>query len=521
MLVELHIENLAVIESATVLFEPGLTAITGESGSGKSMLVQALSLALGSRSDPSMVRSGASEARVDARFIIPDPDGAAERVITRSIPAQGRSRAYIDGRPTTATAIAESFGTLIEVHAQHEYHRLGDRSTRCALLDMFGSIDTRPLNDARARIAEIEAELATLGGDRRSREREIDLLRYQLTEIDAAELDPDEPDRLDDEERLLTDVDAILTGTRRAIDALDHDRHLLDALRGLEASPILEAHHRRLDGLVAELRDLRSDLVAMEGGIDHDPARLEAIADRKALIGNLLRRYGRDIVEVLTYRDGIKTDLERLQNHDQRADQLVQMGERAREHLSRVAAEVARRRAEAAPALAGAITERLQQLDMSSARFDVVTSGDDGGEVEYLLDGGDGRALPVSRVASGGELARCMLAIDLVLEPYGGAHCVVLDEIDAGMGGATGGALAAVLGELALRRQVIVVTHLPTIAAAARSQVAITRHNAEGAGAFSTAQVLDHDSRLTEIARMFAGSDDVEALDLARRLLDR
>jgi DNA repair protein RecN (Recombination protein N) len=386
---------------------------------------------------------------------------------------------------------------------------------------MFGAIDTRPLNDARARLAEIDAELALLGGDRRAREREIDLLSYQLDEIDSAELDPHEPGRLDDEERLLTDVDAISNGTRRAIDALDREQHLLEALRGLEASPVLEDHHRRLDGLIAELRDLRSDLATLAEGIDHDPDRLEAIGHRKALIADLLRRYGRDIAEVLAYRDGIHAELGRLRDHDERAARLTQVRAKALEHLERVSDEIARHRAEAAPALAGAITERLRQLDMTSAHFSVVTSGDDGGEVDFLLDGGDGRALPVSRIASGGELARCMLAIDLVLEPYGGAQCVVLDEIDAGMGGATGGALAAVLAELALRRQVIVVTHLPTVAAAARTQIAVSRHDAQGAGGISTARVVDDDARLTEIARMFAGSDDIEALDLARRLLHR
>ena len=518
MLVELHVENLAVIESATVLFNDALVAITGESGSGKSVLVEALSLAVGGRSDPSSVRVGAESARVDARFLLPGDDGPVERIVTREVPASGRSRAYIDGRPSTAAAVADLLAGVIEIHGQHEYHRLGERAIRCAHLDRFGAIDTQQLNETRAEIATLSAELAALGGDPVEREREIDLLSYQIHEIDAAELDPSEPAQLDVEEARLRDVDRITSGAGLAIEALTDDDRLSSALRALGASPILDEQQRRLEGLINEIRDLRSDLRSIVESVEHNPERLVAIAERRALLANLLRRYGRDIAEVLEFRSDIADRLERLRSHDDIAQRLQTRIEQVTRRLSLVSADIAQRRAEAAPRLSAAVTAQLRRLEMESVTFTVTTGGEDGGEVEFLLEVSPGRALSLAKVASGGELARCMLALDIVLEPLGGAQSVVLDEIDAGLGGATGGAMAKALVDLSARRQVIVITHLPTVAASASQQIAVERISGEAAPR-SAIRMVSGDARRREVARMLAGAHDEASLGLADRLL--
>ena len=519
MLLELHVENLAVIESATAVFGEGLIAITGESGSGKSVLLHALGLAVGGRSDPRIVRTGATEARIDARFWVGGPDGPVERVVTRIVPIDGRSRSYLDGRPTTAAAIAELLGDVVDIHAQHEYHRLGERSVRCGHLDRFGGIDTTILDQARAAVAALEAELATLGGDPVAREREIDLLSYQLADIDAGALDPEEPERLEAERERLSDVDRVRSSAEAAVEALD-DTALERALQHLQLTKVLDDQALRLDGLLAELRDLRSDLRALSDDLDDDPQRLEAIQSRLTQINDLRRRYGPGIPDVLAYRERIDEELRRLQYHDVRAAELHRELIQAMATLDAAAAHVGSQRRDAAPQLSEAVTHRLVALDMGNSRFHVVCAGDDGGEVEFLLDTGGGRPLPLSRIASGGELARCMLAIDLVLEPLVAHGCVVLDEIDAGLGGATGGAMAAALGELSTRRQVIVVTHLPTVAATADHQMSVVRDRNRNP-ATSSLQVLDPSTRQTEVARMLSGSVDSASLDLAQQMLQR
>lgn len=519
MLLELHVENLAVIESATAMFGEGLIAITGESGSGKSVLLHALGLAVGGRSDPRIVRSGATEARVDARFLVSGPDGPVERVVTRIVPVDGRSRSYLDGRPTTAGAIAELLGDVVDIHAQHEYHRLGERSVRCGHLDRYGGIDTTALDQERAVVASLEAELATLGGDPVAREREIDLLSYQLADIDAAALDPDEPALLEAERERLSDVDRVRSSAEAAIESLD-DTSLERALQHLQLTKVLGEQRVRLEGLLAELRDLRSELWSINDDLDDDPQRLEGIQSRLTQINDLRRRYGPGIPDVLAYRERIHEELQRLQHHDVRAAELHQELVRAMDALDAQAARVGSQRRAAAPQLSEAVTERLLALDMGNSRFHVVCGGDDGGDVEFLLDTGGGRPLSLSRIASGGELARCMLAIDLVLEPLVAHGCVVLDEIDAGLGGATGGAMAAALGELSTRRQVIVVTHLPTVAATANHQMSVKRDR-HRSPATSTLQVLDPSTRQSEVARMLSGSIDSASLELAQQMLDR
>ncbi|NNE11383.1 MAG: AAA family ATPase, partial [Ilumatobacter sp.] len=224
MLTELHIENLGVIERADLVFGRGVTALSGETGAGKTMLIEAIELLVGGRADATMVRHGASEARIDGRFEVTTADGVHELVLSRVVLAEGRSRAYVNGRPATVSSLGDLTGDLLDLHGQHAHQSLLSVATQRAALDDFGAVDLEPLRAARARLTELDAELATLGGDERARAREIDLLRYQVDELDAAGIDdPDEDDRLAAEEALLSDAVAHREAGELALGSLRDD----------------------------------------------------------------------------------------------------------------------------------------------------------------------------------------------------------------------------------------------------------------------------------------------------------
>ena len=262
MLAELRITGLGVIDEVEVVFGPGLTAVTGETGAGKTMVMGAVELLLGGRADPSVVRPGATEAVVEGRFLVDGDTGdtpGAEFVLRRVVPADGRSRAYVNGRLETAATLAEVAGRLVDLHGQHAHQRLLGAASQRDALDRFGAVDLVPLAEARRRVAEIDAELASFGGDERARAREIDLLRYQVAELDAAGLtDPTEDDRLAAEELLLGDAVAHREAAAAALEVLDGDGPASDAMgRGLAAvdgRPPLDDIAGRLAGLVALLR---------------------------------------------------------------------------------------------------------------------------------------------------------------------------------------------------------------------------------------------------------------------------
>lgn len=527
-LVEIHVENLAVLERSTVLLGPGLNSITGESGSGKSMLVHALELLLGARSDTGSVRRGANEARIDARFEWLDADGrSGETVVSRVVPANGRSRAYVDGRPTTTTALATVTGALVDLHAQHEQHRLGSMAWRRTLLDAHGGVDTSALEEVRARLVATEAEIAALGGSGTERARELDLLGYQVDEIDAVAIEgPDEEDRLRSLVERLAAVDEI---RRRGAGALEHlrdDARLATAQRDLQGLPGLEEIHDRLADLVEEQRDLAASLRTALEGVDADPERLEQSMLRLAALTDLKRKYGETLADVLSFRDEAAQRRADLESHEQRIAALSAALDDLRTVHRRHCAEVRAARIEAAARLGSLITSELRTLGMGHASLVVAVDGEDGSVVDYLFSSGPGdEARPVQRIASGGEAARCMLAIDLVAsrgdedEPAGtGSGTVVFDEVDAGLGGVAGGAVADALRELSSRRQVIAVTHLAAVAAAADDQIRVTKDVVEGR-ATSVVTRVTGEERIDEIARMFAGRVDAGARDHARRLL--
>jgi len=514
VITELAVRDLGVFADARLVLDGGLTALTGETGAGKSLVVGAIQLLLGARADAGVVRPGAEEAIVDGRFVTADGE---EVVLSRVVPAadaggSGRSRAYVDGRPVTVAELAQRGGALVELHGQHAHQQLLQAASQRRALDRFAGVDLQPLRDARARIAELEVQLDELGGDERSRAREIDLLRYQLDELDAAAVDdPEEDARLDEEEDLLADAVSHRESAAAAAEALVGDEgvvHQLHAVLGGLAgrAPFVELE-ARLHAAAVEVTEAAHDLRDTAEQIADDPERLDAVRGRRQLLADLRRKYGDTLAEVLEERESIRRRLDELLSHDARAAELEGALADARTSERAAASAVAKARRAAAPVLAGGVQERLRGLAMPNARVEVVVAGEGpADDVRFLLAANPGSTpQPVAKVASGGELSRATLA--LRLELTAGPPSLVFDEVDAGIGGETAWAVASALGALAARHQILVVTHLPQVAAFAHRQLRVAKV-ADETSTTATVAALGPHERIEELARMLSGQPD-------------
>lgn len=507
MLAELAVENLGVIDRLQLVLGPGMTALTGETGAGKTLLVEAVELLVGGRADPVLVGPAGDEAVVEGRFV----RGDDEVVLRRVVPVDGRSRAYLDGRLATAGALAEAGRLLVDLHGQHAHQSLLAASSQRAALDRFGAVDLTPLQAARDELREVEAALAAIGGDDRARARELDLLRFQVDEIDAAAIaGPDEDEALEAEGDRLADAVAHREAAEAAAELLSGEGGARDGLAAAQArladrSPFAEAASR-LVGLQADLEDVAAGLRAAGEAIEPDPERLAAVRERRHRLRELRRKYGDTLAEVLAFRDETAGRLGELEAHEERAGELDARRARADKAFGEAAADVGRARRAAAPDLAEAAVGRLRELAMPNARLAIEVGADPGDEVMIRFSANPGSApQPLAKVASGGELARTMLALRLVTTEA--PPTLVFDEVDAGIGGTTALALAAALAELGAEHQVLVVTHLPQVAAFADAQVVIDKR-VEGERTLTRARPVEGDERVVEVSRMLSGQPD-------------
>jgi DNA repair protein RecN (Recombination protein N) len=521
MLVELVVTDLGVIEHLSLVLGPGMTAVTGETGAGKTLIVEAIELLMGGRADPAMVRPGAAEAVVEGRFVVGDD----ELILRRVVPTEGRSRAYVDNRLASASGLAETGAALVDLHGQHDHQSLLAPAVQRRALDRFGGIDLEPRRLARKQLASIDERLQALGGDERERAREIDLLRYQVRELDAAAVvDPDEDDRLDAEEDLLGDAAAFREAGERAWRSLTTDggagEAMADAIAALDGRAPFAGVVERLLGVAAELTDLASELRSIGDGIEEDPERQAEVRERRHLLRELQRKYGDSLAEVVDFHRQAADRLQELESRDAVAAALD--AERAEAAVAVAAAEAAlgASRREVAPRLAAATEANLRELAMPKAHVEIEVAGDAGDDVSFRLAANPGSSpLPLAKVASGGELARSMLALRLVLTEA--PDTLVFDEVDAGIGGTAAVAVGRALASLAGTHQVLVVTHLAQVAAAADSHVRVTKHTTRTRTRTSVEVLADAD-RVVEISRMLSGSPDSDtANEHARELLDR
>ena len=538
MILELAVRDLGVIAELRLLLGPGMTALTGETGAGKTLVVDAIELLVGGRADPMLVRSGADEAWVEGRFVRPGgarSDGGADQgrdagdagdeiVLARAIPRSGRSRAYIDGRLATAVELAQVGAELVDLHGQHAHQSLLHAAAQREALDQFGRVDLGPLLAARQEVAAVLAELGRMGGDERARARELDLLRYQVADIDAAAITgPDEDAELERLEDGLADATAhreaasgavmLLSGdgaggAPEAASATDAVGSALALLAG--RAPFGDAE-TRLRTLAAELSDVSGELRAAGEAIDEDPERLVQVRERRQLLHDLRRKYGETLADVLAEGDRLRVRLGELEDHDRRAAELDAHLTAARAAEAEAAAKVAAARRVAAPLLAAEVQSHLAELALPKAQVELAVSGEDpADDVELRLAANPGTPpLPLAKVASGGELARTMLALRLVLTAA--PPTLVFDEVDAGIGGAAAVAVGRSLARLADQpHQVFVVTHLPQVAAYADAQVRVTKQSDEST-TVAQASALDDPERVVELSRMLSGQPDSDA----------
>ena len=560
MLSELRVSQLGVIEELSLVLGPGMTALTGETGAGKTLVVDAVELLVGGRADGILVRAGATEATVEGRFVVPPGRGGTPRageegeegegrelVITRVVPADGRSRAYVDRRMVSLGALAETGEGLVDLHGQHAHQSLFSPSAQRAALDAFAGADRRPRDAALARLRRVEEAMAEAGGNAGAREREMELLTYQLAELDGAGLtDAYEESALEGEEDSLAMAASHRAAGLAAYHSLVGDDQVLDRLglvvAGLAGHGPLTALYERLRTLSADLVDAGSELRSVAEALEEDPERLAEVVARRALLRQLRQKYGgrgAGLDAVLAFQHEARDRLGQLRGQEGLAAKLAQEHRDAVDELRRAAEKLGAARRGAATAFGYTVEGELRRLAMPRARFEARVGTGDGGEVEtpgehdvgeisgevvtFLLAANPGEPLlPLSKVASGGELARAMLALRLVLVGRGtgrhegdveGPGTLVFDEVDAGVGGEAALAVGKALAELGRRYQVIIVTHLAQVAAFAGAQVRVSKVERDGRSV-AVATPVTGPERVIELSRMMSGQPDSRAARL-------
>jgi DNA repair protein RecN (Recombination protein N) len=552
MLAELRIRDLGVIDDAHLEVSAGLNVLTGETGAGKTMVVDALALLLGGRADPGAVRSGRPAALVEGRLHtgddarvaaalatagVTDEDG--EVVVARQVLAEGRSRAQLQGRMATVAVVAEIVRPLVEVHGQHEFQDLLRPGVQRDLLDRYAgeaALDLRAaFGSGWRRLRAVTRELDDLVARAREREREIDLLRHQLEEIDAAQVRVGESAELAAEAERLANAESLQQAAALAHQLLEDDD---DAGAATALGAAARAVHgpgghdralgelgERAQALAAEVGDLASSLRAYAEAVLVDPARLEEINQRMALVRDLERKYGDDEAAILAFAGQAAERLAELEGGTLRSESLEAEAAELRHSLAGTGAELTAARRAAAARLGEAVRVELADLAMPAAQVEVAVEQDpseDGLEVggrrlaatedgldrvEFRLAAHPGAPVrPLGRAASGGELSRVMLALRVVLAAVDRTPTLVFDEVDAGVGGRTAAAVGRRLAELARRHQVLVVTHLPQIAAHADRHFTVEKRSDEGSTS-TDVRLLDNAGRVGELSRMLSGME--------------
>ena len=542
MLHELRVENLLLIERAELRLGPGLNALTGETGAGKTVLAHALDLLLGGKPRPGIVRPGAAEAYVEGVFALPDelreelgerlaPD-ADEVVLARRVSAEGRTRAYLGGRSATAADLRDVGGALLSFYGQHEHRKLTLASAQLDILDSFcgpSQAERRAAcaaayADARAAEGALEELQARAG----ARDRELDLLVWELEEIERAEPSEAEEVELEAERERLRHLEGLRGAVSGGLAALEGDASLqspgtlegaasaaaaLSAMQGID--PALDTLAERAQALAVEADDLAGELRRYGEGIDATPGRLDEVEERLGQFDRLKRKHGGTIASVLAHAEECARRRAELEGAEEALEEGRARLAAARAAVDQAAAALHDARAEAGPKLADAVRDRLGELAMEGASFAVELapreapgpSGAD--EIEFLIAPNPGvPAGPLRETASGGELSRVMLAL-MSVAAEAGAFTLVFDEVDAGIGGQTARAVGEQLRALAEGRQVICITHLPQIASLADRHFTIVK-DASGQTARTTVTELDRGSVVGELVRML-GADEADA----------
>ncbi|MFG2758254.1 DNA repair protein RecN [Streptomyces wuyuanensis] len=555
----MRIRSLGVIDDAVVELSPGFTAVTGETGAGKTMVVTSLGLLLGGRADPALVRIGAKSAVVEGRVTVPAGAPVAVRaeeagaelddgalLISRTVSAEGRSRAHLGGRSVPVGMLTELADELVAVHGQTDQQGLLKAARQRQALDRYaGDAVAGPhakYTAAYRRLKAVSAELATLTTRARERAQEADLLRFGLNEVAAVEPRAGEDVELAAEAERLGHAEALasaasvahaaLAGNPEDPEGVDATTLVAGAGRALDAvrahDPALAALADRMGEISILLADVAGELAGYADNLDADPLRLAAVEERRAALGALTRKYGEDVNAVLAWAEEGAGRLTELEGDDDRIDELTAERDALRAELSGLAQALTDARTGAAARFAEAVTAELAHLAMPHARVTIdirqtddpegvevngrtvacTSSGAD--EVELLLAPHPGaQPRPIAKGASGGELSRVMLAVEVVFAGTDPVPTYLFDEVDAGVGGKAAVEIGRRLAKLAKTAQVVVVTHLPQVAAFADRQLLVEKTN-DGSVTRSGVTVLEGEDRVRELSRMLAGQEDSE-----------
>ncbi|QGU04522.1 DNA repair protein RecN [Corynebacterium comes] len=552
MLADIAIENLGVIPAASADLAEGLTVLTGETGAGKTMVVTGLRLLAGGRADASRVRNGALQAVVEGRFITSSlaedvagqvvelvdaaggaPDENGEFIASRTVNANGRSRAHLGGRSVPAATLAEFAAPLLTIHGQNDQLRLLAPEQQLVALDRFDPAISPLLANYRSAWREwraLEKDLRQRTESRRELAQEIDRLQFALDEIDGVEPEPGEDAEVLTLIRRLQDVDTLREDASTALSAIDGPESLggyseedpastllgraATALSGSEDAELKELGER-LTEITTQLSEISVELGGFLTDLPADPEQLEQLLQRQQQLKMLTRKYAPDIDGVLAWRDKARTRLGRIDISSEALDELKKQVAAAKKTMTAAARKLSAARRKAAGRLAGEVTAELQGLAMAKARLvvdvrDVAPGRDGADEVELMLAPNAGtEPRPLASSASGGELSRVMLALEVILSAGTQGATLVFDEVDAGVGGRAAVEIGRRLARLATRNQVIVVTHLPQVAAYADTHLHVAKDVGDEA-VTSGVLTLSPEQRVEELARMLAGLDDTD-----------
>ncbi len=533
MLKKLHIKNLAIIDELEVEFNPNLNILTGETGSGKSIIINAISLLLGGKASPEIVRSGSDTAIVEGEFFIE----GTRHIVRRVIRANGTSRAFLDDEPLKLAMLESETRNYVDLHGQHDHQLLLKAGTHVDFLDAYAGIlaDRQILADTYDHLRSATKEIKTLENQRQANKSELELKGQQLAELEAANLDIEEEIAITSEHKLLSKAEelrAALTtiDQRFTSDDLSLSGAITDVARQIanfaDISPELAALNDRVQSVKVDLTELAFDISRYGDTVVSDPNRLAELDERIGQMETVKRKYGGSVESALHTLDQLREAVGDYSNSDSRLTVLREEHERLQSAYSSQCKSISQQRLMARGPLSQEIVNDLASLDMPGTQFEVRIDHVVDSEGLCKIDGeqfaGDGRGYdrveffispnrgeevrPLAKVASGGEISRTMLGIKTVLAEYDQVHSLVFDEIDTGISGATAGAVGEALEKLAISRQVICITHLPQIAACDSRHLTVTKQFNDGRTRVRI-QPVSEANRQTEIARLLSGTD--------------
>lgn len=548
MLTTLRIKNLALVADLTLELQPGCNVITGETGAGKSILIGALNLVLGERADRSLIRAGSDSCSVEAMFDIAglmaplakfleenglEPCEDNQLVLKRVFTSAGANRQFVNGSPTTLATLATIGEWLVDIHGPHEHQSLLHTARQLAILDAFGGLqkEREAFAELVRRRSALETEKAALIVDEKTYAQQLDLLRFQVNEITAARLQPGEDEQVEQEHQRAGNAARLLQLSQAALDLLAENENSLLTQAGVVGRTLQEL--QRIDPTAAEiasqheqavstLRELQSSLSHYADKVDVNPERLQELEERLNLLHSLKRKYGPKLADVIAFGDEAKQKLQNLEQRDEELARLNAALAKADNELARAGRELSAKRKKVIPQLSKAVSKQLADLGFKQSKFDVSittvsesdltqhgtrnTTGFDTIEFQFAPNPGE-PAKPLRAIASSGELARVMLALKTVLAAEDEIPVLVFDEVDANVGGETANVVGEKMRQIAGKRQVLCITHLPQVAAAGAAHYVVTKQVKDGR-TISEISLLNKKDRVTELTRMLGGQTD-------------